>query len=267
MSSFFLYRNAWRYDGPPHEEPKLQENEWKALLRKGGLLVRNTYDFDREAETPFWYVIKDRFEGFDELSPRVRNKVRHALSFFDYQPISFDTLGNVYPILKETFDHYSVHDRNMDTQVFERYLSHCKERSFDYWGIFEKATGQLVGFCTVNNWKTSCEYGLSAIRTLFKSNGYYPYYGMYYVLNQHYLQNLGFKYVSDGTRSITEHSNIHEFLMGNFNFRKAYCRLAVYYPWWMRLSVKMLYPFRDIMPVPQVKAILNMESMKRKTEN
>ena len=65
MKGFALYRQAWRYDGAPHEEPQLQKNEWKSLLKKGGLLVRNTYDFDFKKETSFWYVIKDHFEGFD----------------------------------------------------------------------------------------------------------------------------------------------------------------------------------------------------------
>lgn len=264
MPNFTLYRKAWRFDGPPHEEPKLHENEWKALLKKGGLLVRNTYDFDCEEKTKFWYVIKDQFEGFEELSPRVRNKVRHALSNFDYQPISFYTLSNAYPILKETFDHYPVQDRKMNLEVFDQYLNHCKERNFDYWGIFEKSTRQLVGFCTVNNWKTCCEYGLSAIRTQYKSNGYYPYYGLYYVLNQYYLKDQYFDYVSDGSRSITEHSNIHDFLIQNFNFREAYCRLQVHYNGWMKTAVKILYPFRKNIAVPQVKAILNMESMAQK---
>ena len=45
-------------------------------------------------------------------------------------------------------------------------------------------------------------------------------------MNQYYLEEKKLKYVCDGSRTITEHSNIQEFLMHNFKFRKAYCRLS-----------------------------------------
>ena len=76
MNGFYLYRKAWRYDGAPHQEPQLQEAEWKALLKQGGLMVRNTFDFDCQEETTFWNLIKDRYENLDELSGNTRKKVR-----------------------------------------------------------------------------------------------------------------------------------------------------------------------------------------------
>lgn len=39
----------------------------------------------------------------------------------------------------------------------------------------------------------------------------------------------GFSCVSDGSRSVSEHSNIQSYLIDKFKFRKAYCRLDVYY--------------------------------------
>ena len=87
MPNYHLYRKAWRFSGAPHEEPKLNKEEKKVLLKQGGLLVRNTYDFDCQEETSFWYIIKDRFGDMEELSPRVRNKVRHAQNSFNYRLI------------------------------------------------------------------------------------------------------------------------------------------------------------------------------------
>ena len=264
MTDYFLYRQAWRFDGAPHEEHQLHEEEWKALLKQGGLMVRNTYDFDCQGETCFWYVIKDQFEGMEGLSSRVRNKVRHAQQYFDYQLISFKMMQEkAYPILAETYADYAVHDKNMNHEVFKHYLNHCKERHFDYWGIFEKESQQLVGFCTVRVWNRCCEYEVTGIVSKYKKGGYYPYYGLYQHLNQYYLEDQHFNYVSDSARTITEHSNIQEFLIENFDFRKAYCQLAVYYQWWMKLAVKVLYPFRKIIPLKPVKAVLNMEAMQR----
>ena len=82
-------------------------------------------------------------------------------------------------------------------------------------------------------------------------------------MNEYYLGEKKYRYVADGARSITEHSHIQDFLIQNFNFRKAYCQLEVHYCWWMKLAVKMLYPFRKIIPLQRVKAILNMEAMQR----
>jgi hypothetical protein len=264
MNDVFLYRQAWRFDGAPHEEPQLQEPEWKTLLKQGGLMVRNTYNFDCQQETSFWYVIKDQYQGMEELPSRVRNKVRHAEQYFDYQEVSFETIqGNAYPILKETYDDYAVRDTKMNPAVFEEYLNHCKKRQFDYWGIFEKESQQMVGFCTVRMWDHCCEYEVTGIESKYKKGGFYPYYGLYQHLNQHYLEEQHFNYVSDSARTITEHSNIQDFLIENFGFRKAYCQLAVYYQGWVKFAVKVLYPFRSFITLPRVKAILNMEAMQR----
>lgn len=261
MNGFFLYRNAWRYDGPPHEESKLNKADAKALLKKGGLLVRNTYDFDTPNETQFWYIIKDRFGGLDELKPNERNKIRRALKELTFEKINLDVLEqNGWNILKATYDDYAVTDRKMDRNAFLSYLSECKEKKYDYWGIFNKE--KMVGFCTV--WLFApdcCEYGLVGVLPEYKHNNTYPYYGLFYSLNEHYLGEHHFRYVVDGARTITEHSNIQNFLVENLNFRKAYCRLAIHYKWWVKIIVKMLFPFRKHITNPQVKAVLNMESM------
>lgn len=264
MNNYYLYRKAWRFDGPPNEEPLLEENDWKALLNQGGLMVRNTYDFDRREETCFWYVIKDQYEGLEGLPSRVRNKVRRANDTFIYQPISFDTLQERgYPIIRETYADYAVHDRKMDKTTFMAYLDDCSKKSFDYWGIVDRDTLDLVGFCTVRLWDRCCEYGVTGILSKYKKGGAYPYYGLYHYLNQYYLENCHYDYVSDSARTITEHSNIQDFLIQNFGFRKAYCQLAVHYNRWMKIAVRMLYPFRKIIPLRRVKAILNMEAMQR----
>lgn len=263
MNGFYLYRNTWRYDGPPHEEPRINKTEAAGLLKKGGLLVRNTFDFDTSTETRFWYIIKDRFNGLDELKPNERNKIRRSLNTLTFHKVDVGVLEqNGWEILKATYNDYTVADRKMDLSLFLNYLSECKEKEYDYWGIFDKE--KLIGFCTVWIWPSdSCEYGLIGILPEYKHNNTYPYYGLFHSLNAYYLGEHHFRYVADGARSITEHSNIQAFLMDNFGFRKAYCQLKVYYKWWMKLAVKTLYPLRKIITIPSVKAILNMESMTR----
>jgi hypothetical protein len=263
MNPYFLYRQAWRFDGAPHKELHLQETEWRTLLKQGGLLVRNTYDFDCQEETCFWYVIKDSFHGLDEFSSNERNKIRRAEKTLAFKRIGIDLLKSEgWSILKATYEDYAVSDRAMDETIFLDYLSECEKQDFDYWGIFDQ--DRLIGFCTVWLWlPNSCEYGLIGILPEYKHNNTYPYYGLFYKMNEYYLGEKNFRYVADGARSITEHSHIQDFLIQNFNFRKAYCQLEVHYRWWVKIAVKMLYPFRKIIPLPRVKAILNMEAMQR----
>ena len=264
MHDFYLYRQAWRFDGAPHEEPQLAENEWEALLKQGGLMVRNTYDFDCKEETSFWNLIKDQFGGLDELTGNTRNRVGKSLQSLRFEKIGFETIeSSGYPILKATFDDYATTDRPMNREVFDEYLRHCQSKTYEYWGVFDKKDGAFIGFCANRLWEEAAEYGVIGILPEYKHNGTFPYYGLFYTMNQHYLQEKGFRYVTDGSRSITEHSRIQPFLEEKFHFRKAYCRLAVHYKWWMKIAVNLLYPFRKTLSLPRIKAILNMEAMQR----
>lgn len=262
MNDYYLYRKAWRYKGAPHQERQLQKAEWKALLKKGGLLVRNTYDFDRPEPSQFWNVIKDRFNGLEELSGGTRNRVLKSLEQLEFKIIKIDLIQEKgYPILKATFNDYATVDRPMNEAVFQDYLRHCQCNDYEYWGIFDKRDHQFIGFCANQMWEEAVEYGLIGIMPSYKHNGTFPYYGLFYCMNQHYLQTQHLRYVTDGSRSITEHSNIQPFLEEKFLFRKSYCKLEIHYRWWMHLLVKILYPFRERLTIPKVKAILNMESM------
>lgn len=263
MNGFYLYRKAWRFDGAPHQEPKLEKQDWKALLKQGGLLVRNTYDFDQKEKSHFWYIIQDSFDGLESFSSNERNKIRRSNKTLVFKRISFDLLKSEgWNILKATYEDYAVSDRTMDETIFLKYLSSCEKKTFDYWGVFDQ--DRLIGFCVVWLWlPDSCEYGLIGILPEYKHNNTYPYYGLFYNMNAYYLGEKGFRYVADGARSITEHSHIQDFLIQNFNFRKAYCQLEVHYCWWMKIVVNLLYPFRKIITLPRIKAILNMEAMQR----
>ena len=261
---YFIYRNAWMSSGPPHEEQRLLHAECRALLKKEGLLVRNTYNFDTPQETKFWYVIKDLFHGFDELTSNTRSRVNKAFEKLDYRLTDLKIIKEQgYPIIKATYEDYRVSDRKLSVEGFQKMLHRFESEKYDCWSIFEKATGRLIGFQINRLWEDACEYTLVGVFPEYKHNQTFPYYGLFYRMNEYYLREKGFRYVTDGSRSITEHSNIQPFLMEKFHFRKAYCHLAIHYQWWMKIAVKTLYPFRKIIPIPQVKAILNMESMTR----
>lgn len=259
---FEIYRHAWRFAKAPDKEPQLFDSQYKTLLRKGGIMVRNTFDFDCKQPTEFWYVIKDSFGGMDEHSQNERKKLRHAFRSFDFKLVDVELLRKkAYPVLKATFVDYNVTDRDINEAIFNKYLDDCGKEKFDFWGVFDKETKELVGFCAVRIWADSCEYGLIGFEPRYKHNATYPYYGFFYKMNEYYLDKQKFRYVVDGARSITEHSNVQPFLEKNFNFRKAYCKLKIRYKWWFGAIVFVLLPFRKLIRNRRIKAVLNMHMM------
>lgn len=262
INDFFLYRHAWRYNLAPDCEQRLSDSQCKELLKRGGWMVRNTYDFDQKEKSNFWYIIKDNFGGFDELSSNERNKLRRSFKSFEYRLIDVLIVKEkVYPIVKATFDDYKVTDRVMNESVFEEYLHHCSQNTFDYWGAFDKSTNEIVGFCAVHLWDNSCEYGIIGFIPEYKHNATYPYYGFFYKMTEYYLSERKLNYLTEGSRSITEHSNIQPFLEQNLKFRKAYCKLCITYKWWFGVCVKTLFTFRRFIPSRNVRAILEMHGM------
>lgn len=265
--NFQLYKHAWIEKRPPHCSKKIDEREISFLLKIGGLMVRNTYDFDCGYPTSFWYVIKDTFEGIEGLSTKMRNQIRKSLKTYDFVRVSAAEMLSVgLPVYQEACKSYRVKVPVISQKDFETRIENCeKEGLTDFWCVYRKDTHDCVALAINTRHQDCCEYNTMKCMPSVMHNSTYPYYGLLFEMNRYYLDELKFKYVNDGARSITEHSNIQPFLIEKFHFRKAYCKLQIGYKWWMRLMVNLLYPFRKVMPYLSVKAILRMEEMARKS--
>lgn len=254
------YKGAWVFAHDPHLEKRLSADGVKALLSKGGMMIRNAYDFDCKEETCFWYVIKDTFGSMEELSAKMRNQVKKCFKTMRVEKISAEyLLENGYDVFVAASDSYRVKAVPPTREEFEARIKNAVEN--EYWGVIDIETEKLVAFCMNAVTDESCEY--RTMKAIPKYQKLYAYYGLIYEMNRYYLEELKVKYVNDGARSITNHSNIQPFLIDKFKFRKAYCHLSIKYQWWMGMAVCMLYPFRKLIPLRQVKALLDMEAMAR----
>lgn len=252
------------WKGDTSDEVKLQQDIIKRYLsRPGAWMLRNCYDWDCE-ETNFWEIICDRFYPIEMLPSKTRNQVRRSLRDCIIKPITAEILinSNGYTVFYEAFERY--HDVDTIIPSKESWLSNLKQiNNAEFWGVYERESGKLIAYAlnTIN--KKSVNYStLKAIPSLL--NKHYPYYGLLYEMNRHYLNERGFLYVSDGWRSISEHSGIQPFLEKNFLFRKAYCRFNISYVFWVGLIVKLLYPIRNFSHLPlKIKHILKFEEINR----
>lgn len=260
--NYFLYKKALLFDGEHHKETKLDKNEaYRILKQSNAVMLRNTYNFDNTKNSSFWYVIKDSFNGFDELKSRTRNKIRHAIKFFDIRILTKEEINNnTFDVYSKAYKSYrSTSDHIFDKEEFVSAINNNNE----FWGCIDKKNGKLVAYAENIIREESCEFRTLKADPDYLSNGYYPFYGLFYMMNEYYLKEKGLKYVSDGSRSITGHSNIQSFLINNFRFRKAYTNLKVYYKPVIRMAVTILYPFKFFIPNSKIKSVLRQEKMAR----
>lgn len=265
MEKYRLYKNAWVSTLPPHLEKKLTKSETAYYLNRGGYFIRNTFNFDAKKETSFWFVIKDSFGGLDELSSGARRDIRKSLRTYNIRKISESELRKIgYEIFASAQESYKVKCDVISKEDFQKHVDEFeKSDDKEYWGAELMDTGEIValGINTVGS--DCCEYNILKCKPKALRNGTQPYYGLIYEMNRYYLEECGLKYVNDGARSITEHSNIQPFLMQKFKFRKAYCELNITYKWWVGIIVKFLFPFRKLIKTQKVRYLLNMEAMQR----
>lgn len=260
VNGYRYYKGAWIFEKDPHLEHKLSSEEKKELIAKGGLMVRNSYNFDCGEETSFWYVIKDSFGGMEELSSKMRNQVKKCFKTLRVEKISAEILFvHGYEVFVEATVNYKVKSIPPTRDEFKKRIENGEENEF--WACYDLETDKLVAFCMNAVTDESCEYRTMKAYPEWQKK--YAYYGLIYEMNRYYLEERKVKYVNDGGRSITNHSNMQPFLIDKFHFKKAYCHFDITYKWWLGFVIKSLYPLRKLIKVRQLQALLNMEAMAR----
>lgn len=205
-------------------------------------------------------MIKDEFEGMEEVTSKTRNCIKRALKSYDIRIVTAKEFRRIaLEIYNGALATYKV-KAAMVTQADIDRMSEAPKQ--EYWGVYVKGTDEAVAVARNTLQGECCDYSTMKCLPEALHNATYPYYGLIYEMNRYYLQEKGMRYVCDGARSITEHSNIQPFLISKFRFRKAYCHINIVYKPWMKVAVSILYPFRKHLPL-KVRSVLNMEAMRR----
>ena len=259
MNNFKLYKGVWICKEGPHKQQEISRVEARELLAGGGDLVRNAFDFDRKEPSGFWYVIKDSFGGLEELPTKVRNQVRRSLKCYDIKRISAEEME------ERGYECYNLSRRRfgatteISREQWHRQLFIAEQ---DYWIAIDKMTGTPQALALNKQYDDYCDYITMGVNPEAPKSTY-PMYGLIYEMNRNYLEEQGMKYVLDGARSVTEHSNIQTLLEEKFKFRKAYCELQLFYKPWVGVAVMLLYPFRAFIKNRKLEALLRQEMMRR----
>lgn len=261
--NFVLYNGIWIDKDNISESEEISKNVCRQLLKKGGLFVRNTYNWDKQGDSSFWYVIKDDFGGIEELPSKTRNQVRKSMKTYDFKRVSLEVMLEIgLELFNKSRERFGDNEHIAQEQWKGRLL---RDKNSEFWIGYDIETGNPASFAINAIYEGYVDYSTMGISPEFPNNTY-PMYGLIYEMNRYYLEEKRVPFVCDGVRSITEHSNIQSVLEDKFKFRKAYCDLQVFYKPWLGVAVKMLFPFRKLVKHPKVAAILRQEAWARGLE-
>ena len=261
-----LYKSTWIFLEESKEE-LLSSEEANALLKERGLMVRNTYDFDTKEKTSFWFIVKDCLENISELPFSARRNIRRALRFYNIRKINVNEFSEkALPIINSAQKSYKVKSKVTSKKEFDKEIEqYKKDDNKEFWIVERRSDNEAVAIAINTIKEDSCEYDTMRCKAEALKDRTYPYYGLIYIMNNHYLGERKLRYVNDGSRTVTEHSSIQDFLIHNFKFRKAYCKLKIHYKCWLSVVIKLLFPFRNIIPIRNIKGILKMEEYSRQS--
>ena len=252
--------NEWEYYNhalvptlPPHIDPDISwmkdSDRWKEYAGgKMPLFARWVSDFDCSGETEWWCIIKDTPFDIMSLKSNRRSLITRGLKRVDVKVIiPADYAEQMSNILVKEWKYYDDsyeegNDRQKLTDDFKK-LTMKNLGNAEYLGAFLKDTDTMIGYAIYNLFDDWIEYSVVKTDPEYLNtqvNAALAYFGV-----ERYMRP-GIKYIHGGWRTMIHESNYQEYLMKNFGFRKAYCKLHIQYRPLMQIAVNVLYPLRGM---------------------
>ena len=252
--------NEWEYYNhalvptlPPHIDPDISwmkdSDRWKEYAGgKMPLFARWVSDFDCSGETEWWCIIKDTPFDIMSLKSNRRSLITRGLKRVDVRVIiPADYAEQMSNILVKEWKYYDDsyeegNDRQKLTDDFKK-LTMENLGNAEYLGAFLKDTDTMIGYAIYNLFDDWIEYSVVKTDPEYLNtqvNAALAYFGV-----ERYMRP-GIKYIHGGWRTMIHESNYQEYLMKNFGFRKAYCKLHIEYRPLMQIAVNVLYPLRGM---------------------
>ena len=145
----------------------------------------------------------------------------------------------------------------------------AEDEAVDVYICFIRETNEAAGYAVVKNGDGYCAFQSQKVKPSLEK--YQVNAALVHAILSRYADRLGSGfYICDGARSVNHITHFQDYLEKYFGFRKAYCRLHMYYRLPVRLGVRLLYPFRRLIHkrknnrlLHQLSAVLRMEEIRR----
>lgn len=271
---------GWRYYNHaiipttlPHQEvdlaPVNDGSVWK--INPNAIFARWTSEFDCQEETDWWYIIKDGTYNVEDFSQHHKKHIRQAMKKCYVKRIdASQMIDDVLRVHLEAIARYQNYDKNIDKEAF---LKTVREAGNDveWWGAFLVETDMLVGYMKIRIKEDIADIAVSKFSSLYLNSRMSD--ALYHAVLEHYLNERKLRYVNSGEKSISHTTNTQDYKVGEFQYRKAYCKLNIAYNPKFKWIIKIMYPFRKPMGlfskvslVRNLLSVLKMEEIVRKQE-
>ncbi|MFO8236565.1 MAG: hypothetical protein R6U04_14300 [Bacteroidales bacterium] len=244
---------------PPHHEIELNKHEQKQLLKQSGaLILRWTENWDNSDCGAFWFVVKDNFAGIQEFGRNTRSKIRRGLRRNNVIMIDAGILAKEgYKVYKTAFGRYKNDSKPLSEKKFNERLDLLNSDEYDFWGVYNNE--ELVAYCEVRKLQQAINTSVIKFHPDYLKD--YTSHALFFSLIDYYLKNQSLCYITNGARNISHDTDIHNFLIDKFGFRKAYCKLNLMYKPEFGIVVSVLYPFRKLLKKIPGKFMKRMHSV------
>lgn len=249
LNSFRFYKRCAEFYDDLYKGEKLPKSKLKEITKNmSALFAKNVYDFDTETPTQNWYIIRDQYYEIDEYpSKNTRKHIRKALSVYEYKKIDKEEmLQNGYQVYNECSDRFDkMLGEDLSFNEYKERLEISIQNGYEFWAGYYRETGEMA------MWEALYIKGDMVVESMERLSSRFtkhnPTYGLNHELTRYYLQERGYRYINAGFRSLDGHSNVQSFLIDKFQFRKAYCRIQMYVPLWLKIGLLSLYPIAGIL--------------------
>ena len=213
---------------PPHLDIGLSRDEINQELKNNNaFFARWTTNFDSKKQSVFWYIINDKKCDLKDYSVNTRSKIKRGLKKLTVKKISKqELLKSGFSVYKNALSRYDVVLQKLNQSEFEKEIDSL-DKQWHIWGVYCSKSHKLVAYSLNRVVEDYCDYSTIKFDPMYLRD--YSSYILYYSMNKYYLNDNNFKYVNNGTRSISHQTNIHDFLIDKFKFRKAYCKMEIQY--------------------------------------
>jgi hypothetical protein len=215
----------------------LERPQVKEFMRKRGVWgAMWNYDHDYTDEGPWYRCICDNAH-YDESAIKSKNakhNLRRGLKRCVTRRVDYTWLGDKgYDVYVKAAARYKNFKVESLKEFIERMYNYSGQSGAEALGVF--VGDKLVAYVTL----FICGQSVRGDTAHFDPSyaNCYPMYALYYTIAHHYLRERGCKEVDRGSKPLVHETNVDDFLL-RLGYRKAYCRLGIYFIWRVRIVLK-----------------------------
>jgi hypothetical protein len=279
MVNDFLWREYNRMIipiGPVKQTYSIDTKDAEFLLSKfsKALLVRWTVGIERShgnlAVNDWYAVVCDEFKHLDDLPAKNRSEIRRGLTHCRVETVDARYIADHgFGVYCSAYERYkAIQQPTMTENEYRAKI--LSTIPFDdiihYWAVFHDH--DLIAY-SVNHLYDKTEVCYFTIKFHPDHLRLYPSYALFYEMNKFYLQGNSYEYVNDGFRSILHQTNIQQYLIDKFNFKKCSANLFVYYRPVLSIALSVTFPMRRHLSKwsPKLASLYTLEEIRQGQEH